>query len=55
MCLVLLGLDVSGKGGTQGGFPFSDEKGRRQWGEEFVKVGQGREEGAGAGIRLQSE
>ena len=35
-------------GGTQGGFPFSEEKGRRELGEEFVRVGLE----AGAVIRM---
>lgn len=47
MCLVLMGLDVAGWGGTQGGFPFSVEKRREQWGEGFVRVRVGREEGRG--------
>lgn len=44
--VVVLGLDVPGGGGTQTGLPFSEEKGG-QWGEEFVKMDLGREEGDG--------
>jgi hypothetical protein len=47
MWLVLLGLDVPGQGGTHSeGSPFSEEKGRGKWGEEFVRLGLGREKGS---------
>ena len=44
MCLDFLGLDAPEWGGTQGGLPFSEEKGLGQWGEGFARVGLGREE-----------
>lgn len=44
MCLILLGLEY---GGTQGGSPFSKEKGRRQWGVGNVRVQLGRDEVVG--------
>ena len=31
MCLVLLGFDVFGQVGTQGGLPFPKKKGREIW------------------------
>ena len=39
MCLVLLGLDVTKE------LSFSEEKGSGQWGEGFVRVRLGGEEG----------
>lgn len=46
MCLVLLGLDVSKWGGTQGGFPLSKEKGKEIVGEGLIRVELGREGGS---------
>ena len=48
MCLDLLVLDVSGWCSTQGGgSPFSEERGRGQWEDEFIRMGLGGEEGVG--------
>ena len=46
MCLVLLGLDVSKWGGTQGVFPLSKEKGKEIVGEGLIRVELGREGGS---------
>jgi len=45
MHLGLWQLDVPGWGATQGGFPFSEERGRRYWGKGFLNMGLGGEEG----------
>ena len=49
MCLVLLGLDVPEWGGTEGRFPFSEEKGRGAMRERFIRV-QLEREGAVTGM-----
>lgn len=47
ICLILLGLDIPGKGGTQGGFPFFWGQGETVMGDRFIKTGLGRKEGEG--------